>query len=90
MIKIGGFEKLTFFATIKFPYSKFEKNLFFSLILAEMFHNLWVAWIRFYVNNHSRVIMKIESNPWYPRIYGTFKEEKEKREDFFRFLNIKI
>ena len=39
ILKIGGFEKLTFFEATKFQYSEFSKlKFFFSLIPAEMFH----------------------------------------------------
>ena len=47
MFRIGGFEKIDFFETTKFQYSKFEKNVFFLSFLFKCLKNSWVAWIGF-------------------------------------------
>ena len=48
MFRIGGFEKLTFFETIKFQYSKFKKfSFFFASFLFKCLKNSWVSWIGF-------------------------------------------
>ena len=44
MFRIGGFEKLTFFETTKFQYSKFKKNqVFLVSFLFKCLINSWVA-----------------------------------------------
>ena len=47
MFRNGGFEKLTFFETIKFQYSISDKIQFFLSFLLKCLKNSWVAWTRF-------------------------------------------
>ena len=60
MFRIGGFEKLTFFQTTKFQYSKFKK---IEIFLPHSYSNvsliLWVAWICFKFYDYSDCQQKI-------------------------------
>ena len=64
VFRIGGFEKLTFFETTKFLYSRFKKNkVFLALFLLKYLINSWVPWIGFNIYDYSNFQQK-------PRVFA--------------------
>ena len=60
MFRTDGFEKLTFFETTKFQYSKFKKcKVFFASFLFKCLMNSLVSWIGFNFYDYSYFQQKI-------------------------------
>ena len=79
MQRIGGFEKLTFFETTKFQYSKFKKTkVFFASFLFKYLINSWVSWIGFNFYDYSDFQQKVRGGQTYDQhcICQSFCEQK--------------